>query len=243
MSLVLFPTAGLYAQSDPSDSSSTATVDDESTISGGDSSAPAAKAGTLVDDVADPAKQQLDEPSLFLPDIWAGPGEAGTEDVNAWSTVIFEGFEGVWPTGCWVSVDANSTVGGTHRWDDTNTRDFSGFWSGHPNDGVPYTNLTDTYMRCRFSLVGADAARFSFVYWLDSEASFDYFSWEYSCSGTANWFGGESRSGFPGGWRSVSRSLPCAGFSAVYLRFNFRSDHSVVDNGVWVDNIRVERFD
>lgn len=244
--LVLYPSISLFAQSSgPTDSSSTAAVDDGSSVWSGDSAAPSAKAGTTADDVADAAKQVQDH-SLFLPNILtnSGTGEVGTEATHAWSTVRFEGFEGIWPAGCWISVDYNAGLNGTHLWDDTATRAFSGSWSGHPNDGVPYVNFNDTYMRCGpFSLVGADAARFSFVYWLDSETAFDFFSWEYSCSGTANWNGGESRSGFPGGWRSVSRNLPCAGFSGVYLRLWFRSDYSVTDNGVWVDNIRIERFD
>jgi hypothetical protein len=184
-------------------------------------------------------KNDLRRYSLFLPGM-----QAGSETADAASTdvlVMFEGFEGIWPAGCWSRRDANGTG---ELWDDTSTRRFSGFWSGHPDDGDPIANRTDTWMRCGpLNLTGASTARLTFVYFLQAETTFDFFSWEVSCSGTTNWSRGESRSGSPGVWRSVNYSLtPCVGSSNVYIRFNFRSDSSVISNGVWVDNIRVDKF-
>jgi hypothetical protein len=59
MSLVVCLSISLFAQSsDSTDSSSALTIDDESTIWGGEPDAPPLKPDTLVADVADPAKQR-----------------------------------------------------------------------------------------------------------------------------------------------------------------------------------------
>lgn len=210
-------------------------------------SADPAKADSTASD-ADSAKPSQFDTQLFLPGI-ATEAQAGAAHHNGWHTIMFEGFEGVWPAGCWSVRDNNGSYDGIHQWDDTSTGAFSGSWSGHPNDGAIYRNIMDTHMRCgplNLQSVSGDpvtAARLTFVYWLDTEAAFDFFEWEYSCNGTSNWTGGQSRSGRPGAWLGVNNSLSsCIGSANVYIRFIFRTDNSVIDNGVWVDNITVQKF-
>jgi len=197
---------------------------------------------------ADDAKQLQFNHQLYLPGIETEP-QVGAAHHNNWHTIMFEGFEGAFPAGCWSVRDNNGAYDGIHQWDDTSTGAFSGSWSAHPNDGAVYRNIMDTHMRCgplNLQSVSGDpvtAARLTFVYWLDTEASFDLFRWEFSCNGTSNWTGGQARSGRPGSWLSVTTSLnSCIGSANVYIRFHFSSDNSVVDNGVWVDNITVQKF-
>jgi hypothetical protein len=208
----------------------------------------AEKASTVSNaDDADKAEQFGN--SLYLPstqnDSPSGDS-AGIAHHNGWHTIMFEGFGGVFPAGCWTVRDTNGGYDGIHQWDDALA---GGFWYGHPNDGFIYRNIMDTYMRCgplNLQNVAGDpvlGARLLFSYWLDTEAGYDFFSWEYSCNGVTNWSGGESRSGYAGVWRHVNTSLNnCIGSANVYIRFNFRSDNIITDNGVWVDNIYVQKF-
>lgn len=192
------------------------------------------------------------EPGLFIPYVQAAMSH--TEDLHAaaidatWQTIVFEGFEGIWPPmgGKWVAVDYNSTLCGgpiLKLWDDTNTKAFNGQWSAHPTDGPPYVNCTATYMQYGpFSLVGALDAKMSFRYFLDSEAQHDFFSWAYSCTGTGTWTRLD-KSGITSLWLPVDHSLkPCLGKSSVYVRFWFESDSSTTDQGVWVDDVKIQRL-
>jgi hypothetical protein len=261
VSLVLYP-ADLLAQSnDPED--------DLWADNGTEPSAPRPSSGATGEvHEADEEKQLAPTHPLYLPYI--GGGSSNSDQVNAaavdavWQTVIFEGFEGIWPENspCWVGSSGNpgdgkvydyngdqvpSTSPGTlWQWDDTSTRARTGFWSGHPTDGPNYVNHTHTYMICgpiNLSHPAITNARLRFDYYLDSETNWDFFSWSYSCNGISNWTGGSSVSGQINAWRSITTPLTsCRQRSNVFVRFGFHSDYAVVDQGVWVDNIRVEKF-
>jgi len=142
-----------------------------------------------------------------------------------------------------VKVDPSATL----IWDDNSTRARTGFWSAHPNDWNGSANHTDTYMRYGpFSLVGARNARVRFSYWLNTERNYDFFSWEYSCNNDGNWKS-TMVSGQPQVWRDVIWSLAeCVGSANVMVRWNFRSDYSNpasnAPTGVWVDDIRIQKY-
>jgi hypothetical protein len=195
----------------------------------------------------DKAVIQLDH-QLFIPNVQAGPSvstEVEAAAITAWSTILLETFEGVWPPagGNWFVYDYNGGTPSNKIWDDTSSKAYAGSWSAHPADGSPYENNQYTYMQYGpFSLVGAIAARLRFYRWLDTEAGWDFLTWQYSCNGTAHW-SGSSRSGYLAQWKLETTSLDaCLGQPAVYVRFNFTSDSIIPDAGVWVDNIHIQRF-
>jgi hypothetical protein len=247
LGLLTQPVVSVLAQSDP----------DADAMLGEEPTEPVTpKPGHSATEQVDEEKPQQAQHHLYFPHMAtesSGVREASVDAV--WSTIATEGFEGVWPPsgGKWFVTDYNgnqvpaSTPGTLYLWDDTSTKSKTGFWSAHPTDGPPYVNLTDTYMRYgTFSLVGATDARFSFWYLMDTEITYDWFTWEFSCGGV-NW-DGYTRSGLTGNtspppWVKQTVSLrPCLGKSTVYIRFNFKSDDSVTDQGVWVDDIRIEKF-
>ncbi len=44
-------------------------------------------------------------------------------------------------------------------------------------------------------------------------------------------------------WTSATFSLkPCVGKTQVYVQFTFQSDQSVNYQGVWVDNVVIQKF-
>jgi hypothetical protein len=170
-------------------------------------------------------------------------------------TVLTEGFEGSFPAGAWTVFDNNGSNGGQVYWDDTNYRSYAGSWSGGCADGganasAPgsnYSNSMDSWMVYGpFSLSDATAATLSFRYWLKSEASFDYFKFLVSTNGT-NFYGYQT-SGNTGGWVSGSLDLSAVptlgsalGQSAVWIAFTFNSDSSNTDEGVYVDEVLLQK--
>jgi hypothetical protein len=199
-----------------------------------------------VDSMMDPAK--ADAAEVYLPLMKTNePSDVSAAATTAtWRTIVSEGFEGVWPENspCWYVIDYDDgDLAGNDNWDDTSTKFKTGGWSAHPTDGVrPYPDKMTSIMRCGpVSLVGALDARLKFYYFLDSEAGFDFFKWGYSCNGTNGWTE-KSVSGNKS-WTAVTESLKsCKGKSTVYVQFTFTSDYSVTDNGVWVDDIRIEKY-
>jgi hypothetical protein len=163
----------------------------------------------------------------------------------AWHTIHYQTFESNFPTAGWTIADYNGpSVGGSLVWDDNATRGYNSYWAAHPNDSSTYANLTDTWMRYGpFSLVGATSARFTFVYWLNSEANYDLFSWDVICNGLAHSGLGQTRSGPLNKWTSTNIALTnCLGKSQVYIRFSFKSDYNGTGQGVWVDNVKIEKY-
>ena len=171
----------------------------------------------------------------------------------SWQTVFSDGFEGTtWPLGNWLVSDYNGPAVGTKPapqatviWDDNSTRAKNGIWAAHPNDYNGYSDYTDTWMRWGpFSLQNATDARLKFAYWLDSEETYDLFSYSYACSNLSKWTT-QDVSGELESWRNTTLSLkPCVGKAKVWVRFNFKSDLSTPSGytGVWVDDILIQKF-
>jgi hypothetical protein len=189
LGLVLSPAPNLYAQgAEPAvgPTNATAAEDDASFLWQSAGVATSKEDGSAPLQANDADKVRQFNNSIYLPGLYdeqtAAQAEAAAVDA-VWHTVMFEGFEGTWPAGCWSARDNNGAYDGFHLWDDTNTGAFSGSWSAHPNDGAIYRNIMDTHMICgplNLQNVGGSAvtaARLRFVYWLDTEANFDFLHW------------------------------------------------------------------
>lgn len=163
-----------------------------------------------------------------------------------WKVIEMEKFESSWPDSLWAIRDRNGPdVGGVVVWDDNSQRAHQGSWAAHPSDGGPYPNLVDTFMRYGpFSLVGALNANVSFWYWLDTEAGYDEFGWQYSCNDGKTWTRTQV-SGSRTTWTNVIVSLkPCLGKAKVFVRWTFESDYSNPSSaplGVWVDTVKIQK--
>lgn len=168
----------------------------------------------------------------------ATPGTAGA----VWKNVHKQGFEGFFPTGTgWTVADHNGTVGGDYFWDDT-PGGYNSTWAAHPADSSTYQNNMNTWMMYGpFSLATASDAKLSFVYWLDTEEFYDYFTYGYACDGLNEW-NEVTVSGNSGGWKNASMSLAsCVGSTEVRVRWRFVSDGTVTKPGVWVDSIKIKK--
>lgn len=176
----------------------------------------------------------------------AAPEVFEAEEVSptaTWHVIENETFEGIWPDAGWAAWNYH---GGTHAWDDVNQRAYAGRWSAHPSGWptptYPYPNNLHTIMRYGpFSLVGATNAKMSFYYWLSGESWFDYLSWGYSCDGGLTWT--DTSKSSPNAWQQkVMQINSCVGSSSVYVRFVFTADSSVVNEGAYVDNVRIQSY-
>jgi hypothetical protein len=175
------------------------------------------------------------------------PLNSGESKAGQWHGIAYQAFEGTFPPvpGKWITYDCShtSTQG---IWAKTSVRGFNSANSAHPRAGVtPYNYNTCTWTRFGpFSLAGATDARVVFKYWLDSEVGYDFFRWEYICnSGVGGVWTGQAFSGNVGAWASANLSLkPCVGKTPVYVQFTFSSDQSVNYQGVFLDNVRIEKW-
>lgn len=172
--------------------------------------------------------------------------------IDAWQTIVFEGFEGEWPAPGWSAWDANGATGGELYWGDTSYRPFTGSWSAWPADSGPnkldahtrnYAHNMRTFLRYGpFSLAGATAATFSFNLWNQSELNYDFVGWWVSTDGQT-WHG-QRLSGDTGGWQTRTMDLAnvpglvnVLGLSRVWIAFTFTSDASVALKGPFIDNV------
>jgi hypothetical protein len=169
-------------------------------------------------------------------------------------TILNETFEGVWPTGLWSTFDNNGSFGGTICWNDESWIAYSGSWSGWPAGGCAdgldpnfdlYANNMDSWATYGpFSLAGRKKANLSFRFWNESEVDFDFFYWCASPNGVDYYC--KSRSGDSNGWINVKLNLKKVpgygsflGDSSVWIAFVFQTDGSVVDDGPFVDNVKL----
>jgi hypothetical protein len=160
-----------------------------------------------------------------------------------WRTVHYQNFEGIFPSGKWITYDGSytSTQGVWAK----GAGGFNGTFAAHPRGGVtPYNYNTQTWMRYGpFSLAGATDARMTFKYRVDTEVGYDFLSWAYSCNGISNWTAKTVSGNHAGDWVSATFSLkPCIGKTEVYVQFTFTSDQSVNYQGAWVDNVKIQKF-
>jgi hypothetical protein len=171
--------------------------------------------------------------------------------VSGWVTVINEGFEGSWPKTGWLVVDDSQTDGGEYLWAPDDTRAHSGGMSIWPArggaDGVDpaqsvYPDNLDTWIVYGpFDLSDATAADMTFYAWAQIEDDYDGFFWGASTDGAS--FDGYIARSDSAGWVEVPLDLASwLGESEVYVGFDFQSDESLGDEGVWVDDVLVRKY-
>jgi len=169
-------------------------------------------------------------------------------------TIVYENFEGVWPTGLWSTFDNNGSFGGDVCWDDENWIAYAGQWSGWPAgncaDGLDpnfsfYPNDMESWATFGpFSLEDRRKANLTFQYWNESEFGFDFFLW---CASPDNFtYYCKGRTGDSNGWKPGELSLKkVPGYGSmlddpdVWIGFIFFSDFSIVDDGAFIDNVRL----
>ncbi|MBE9571950.1 MAG: hypothetical protein IMF11_15075, partial [Proteobacteria bacterium] len=170
---------------------------------------------------------------------------------DGWTTIMFEDFEGAFPGAGWNVYDGNSTDNMEYYWDDDDYRAHNGSWSAWPANGGAdgldplffyYPDNMDTWMWYGpFDLSDAVDAELQFYYWLQSEWSYDFFSWYASPDGGAD-ITGYIRSGSSGGWVSENYDLTAfLGDASVWISFHFESDATNTDEGVYVDDILLRK--
>lgn len=107
--------------------------------------------------------------------------------LSGWTTIINEGFEGLFPSGSWEVLDNDGSTNGEYYWDDTNYKSHSGGWSAWcAKGGVNWLNPAfNSYPNnCRswmtygpFNLSDATDASLSFYFWNISESGYDKLYW------------------------------------------------------------------
>ncbi len=175
---------------------------------------------------------------------------AGTVTVaDAGSETVFQdGFEGAWPGSWSVTPAAGTTWGQTGQRAAEGTKSAYCAAGGSPTapPGGPYLpNINTGMVYGPFSLVGATGARATFRYWLKTELDWDWFWWMVSIDNQQ--FSGNRISGFGGDWVAQEfdfadvTGVSALGSSTVWLGFFFTSDTVVQDEGVYVDDVRIEK--
>jgi len=175
-------------------------------------------------------------------------------DMGAWSTIMTEDFEGVFPGTKWTRYWASNG----YTWDDVSYRAHTGSWSGwcaddsmagNPdlNPPGPYANNMNAWMVYGpFDLSDATDAELLFYHWTKTEANYDKFFVGASVNGSS--FYGTRYSGdwvsSCGGWCYVNFDLTnvyilgdLCGYRNVWIAFAFTSDSSVTYEGTYLDDI------
>ena len=116
--------------------------------------------------------------------------------------------------------------------------DYDGSWT---IDDIEILDLDFNYVddmeayTCRpVDLVGYDTIEMSFDYYMETELNFDEFGPAYHTP--SGWFVPETFTGDQLTWTTYTISIP---IDADYVGFCFESDISVVNPGVWVDNVQL----
>jgi len=169
---------------------------------------------------------------------------------TGYETILFEGFEGVFPYTGWTMFDL-SNDGFERVWDDVSTRSYTGAWSGWPArggiDGLDpstafYADNMDSWMVYGpFDLSNAIDANVSFAQWLATEACCDRVAFLVSRDGVnfdvyGQWSGSAD-------WTDYNYNLtPYVGDDTVWVAWWFYSDGSVNDAGPFIDDILIEKY-
>jgi len=189
--------------------------------------------------------------AAVLPDRAAGEAAAEPKALVTNTTIKSEGFEGAYPN-TW-------TLYGSPTWDDDNYRPYAGSWSGYcvgssvASPG-PYPNDASAWMVYGpFSLVGALDARLDLQSWVRTEAGYDYLGIYASTNGTnfygRSWVGDWATASGGNGWMNIAFDLTrvytlgdLRGQSQVWIALRFASDSSITFEGVYVDEVIVEKI-
>lgn len=170
--------------------------------------------------------------------------------VDNWDLLFEEDFEGIFPDPGCVVFDNNS--GEEQFWDKDDHRPLEGSYAGWPAKGgangvdpanTNYPSNLDSWLVCGpYDLSQADNFMVEFDLWLEigdaadslavlasaDGSSFTGFAW----TGTSDWF-------------KVSHDFPSyVGDSSVWMALQFSSDDDLfnLDEGAWVDNLEVWRY-
>jgi hypothetical protein len=168
--------------------------------------------------------------------------------------LVKEGYEFLWPADSWSTFDNNGSLGGDVCWDDDNFMPRRGNWSAWAANGCTdgldpefsfYPNDTDSWMVYGpFDTQAASKGSVTFQYKNDSEFFFDVFYW---CV-TADFFFFDCgfHTGTTGGkWKTGKLNLANVnGFNYlgqpfVWAVWVFQSDYSIVDQGPFVDSVKI----
>ncbi|MFH0793912.1 MAG: hypothetical protein V2A74_07765, partial [bacterium] len=165
-------------------------------------------------------------------------------------TILSEGFEGTFPSTfarqgdpTWGIDDFLKHSGAQSAWcarDGTNGKDPADFF--YPN------NANSSFVIGPINLSDATAASLSYYYYMDTEQDFDFFYLYVSTSSNFTPAGGYVGSGLSGGWvnftvdfSNVNTLGNLLGQQTVYIAFQFTSDGNTVRDGVWVDDILIQK--
>ncbi len=163
---------------------------------------------------------------------------------NADVTIMTEDFEGSFPSAGWSLSDANGTG---HSWGKETYRFHGGaysIWECAAGDnalpsGSDYANGVMTWARYGpFDLSDATSAELRFYRSVQTAGSNDYLF--YGSSGNGSEFSGFLVSGGTGGWGLTTLSLSSLlGDGSAYIAFMFRSDESLTNKGVFIDDVEI----
>ncbi|MBI4492446.1 MAG: hypothetical protein HY690_06600, partial [Chloroflexi bacterium] len=222
-------------------------------VPGGPSVVPAEKAAQgVADGNAAGGQQQQQAVQFRAPTSLPTRSAESSTLLESQSLLLYEGFEGSFPSSGWTVFDGNGTSYGQYWWDDDDYKPYAGYWSAWPANGGAngldpqyyyYPNNLDSWMVYGpVSLTRTSSANLQFRLWNSSEYGLDYFSWAASVDGSN--FYGYATSGTTGGWVQANLDLAnvpgfgsMLGYSTVYLAFRFTSDGSIVADGPFVDEI------
>lgn len=148
------------------------------------------------------------------------------------------------PTADWITGDGNA-ASGEDFWDDQSSsggaRVYAGSWSLYCADngdvaGQTYDNNMNAYFQYA---AGVPISTYStavvyFKLWYETEENFDYISFQYWNG--LNWVELDRYTGSSAGWTEWSYSFTGG---TLYVQWVFVSDGSDVDEGAYLDNIRI----
>ncbi|PKO12750.1 MAG: hypothetical protein CVU39_22550 [Chloroflexi bacterium HGW-Chloroflexi-10] len=174
-----------------------------------------------------------------------------------WETIFSDDFEGSFP-GEWNVFDNDSTTNGEYFWAKKNCRVYAGSNSawvvGGGADGSALAcnseypgNAASWMIYGPFSLADATDAEFSFMYWLNSESSFDILFAAASINGI-NFYGGYNSGIYDWTERifdltDVHTLGDLTGQSQVWVMVAFQSDESVqYPEGAYIDNFELRKY-
>jgi len=191
--------------------------------------------------------------SLLLASIIAGPAPAsGGEPVSrpkVENTLLSESFEESWPKAPWRVSHPQDAA--DVDWGRTDFRASHGSHSIRcagagpeaPEAGGPAPARTSSWVIAGpYDLSDARSGALTFDLWLSTELFDDQFMWLVSTDGEH--FSGQATSTDTVGWRSIAADLTSwgaagdvTGHSRVWIAFVYRSDHSNLYEGAYIDNV------
>jgi hypothetical protein len=139
-------------------------------------------------------------------------------------TTIFSDDMTSFPTG-W-------TLSPTAGWTKTSTKYNSASYSAMGDEVSPYAANQNNYMTRSVNLSGYSSATLKFYVWQYTESGYDYIYLQYY-SGTT-WTTAWSRAGSYQSWAQQTVTIPV---TATQIRFYFKSDASVQNTGVYIDDV------